>query len=149
MGSDVPHRRFLLPSGSESLPVVFRCQQVFHFFGRISAVVKCDATTRSCAFDALGRLPGHVSVHVLGRIVPDDPDGREPREVAQDAAKCHALDKTITGNNSDSNEAATGVDTHAKQTRDWRFDKDIPTPTANFFSVTRFELMHIITVETR
>src|ERR1700745_2559732 len=39
--------------------------------------------------------------------------------------------------------------TYAKQTRAWRFDKDIPTPTLNVFSVTRFELMHIRTVETR
>jgi len=56
---------------------------VFHFFGRISAVAKCDATTWSCAFDALRRLPGHVSVHILGRIVPHDRDGGEPRKVAQ------------------------------------------------------------------
>jgi len=34
------------------------------------------------------------------------------------------LDKTTTGNNSDSTQAATGVNTHAKQTRAWRFDKD-------------------------
>jgi len=44
-------------------------------------------------------------------------------------------------NNRGSTEGATESTPHAKQTRAWRFDKGMPTPTANFFSVTRFELM--------